>query len=118
MNKEKREAMFTKIAKSKFFLYSALFAFVFELFTVCIAFATYGHAGPEGSWAFLGWISLLLNFFGVAFAAFLDSVFFKQYNSLTIFAVCVFIAQFSLICFIAYIIKYFSLRKEKFSRDH
>ena len=77
-----------KTVDKRLLIRAVLFALLIEVATLPIAMFTMGHAGPEGPWAILGWIGLLINFPG-----FLISGRLAPFDSQFGFAGCVFSIQ-------------------------
>lgn len=98
--------MLRRVLTDRSFLVVAIAAFFFELVSVATTFSTMGHAGPEGRGGILGWIALVLNMPGLA----LSSLWGSPSDSMLWVAARVFISQFVLICGVAFIIRYLSLR--------
>src|SRR4051812_13748697 len=98
--------MYLKKLKRFFSLRATVCAILLEVITVPITTLTMGHAGPEGEYALLGWIGLLVNFPGFFIAGILAS-----YDSKFSFAVCVFIIQMVLILSAIFCYKYLTSEK-------
>ena len=52
-------------------LWIAALALTIEAISVPVMFATMGHAGPEGRFAFFGWIATLINLPGMFLTGFI-----------------------------------------------
>ncbi len=50
-------------------IFSFLFASAIEAASLAALFSTMGHAGPEGRFAVIGWLSTIFNFPGLFGAA-------------------------------------------------
>ncbi len=54
-----------KTGKGLSFIMALVIAAIVELITLPLTILTTGHAGPEGPFALLGWLSVLLNIPGI-----------------------------------------------------
>lgn len=76
----------------RFTLKVVTYVLIVEAVSLPPAVLTMGHAGPEGPFAIIGWLGLLINLFGFAVAGR-----FGPFSSVLGFSVCVLVFQ---VCFI------------------
>jgi hypothetical protein len=98
--------MFRRVLFDKYFIRVVIIVFFVELVTVTTMFMTMGHAGPEGAMGYFGWIALAMNTPGLALA----SLWGNQFDSILGVAIRVLVSQFLLLCFVAFLTRYFMLR--------
>ena len=89
----------------RFALKAVIYGLIIETVSLPPAVLTMGHAGPEGPFAAIGWLGLLINLFGFAIAGR-----FAPFRSVLSFSFCVLAIQLCFITCLMMVLKWVVLR--------